>query len=362
MEVSTVARDDAASADSIAMHRIDRQSFPASSAKLFLNQMRWGKWLTRRCNSGIDVIHCGEIRPVGYSVWWAHKRSKLPYVIYVNGGDLLRERVKTAQNPSKRWTARRIFGDAAAIVANSAWSESVTRDLLQSLEITIPPPIAAIDLGTDPAQFHPTRDTRALRARWGIGDESVMLTVARLVPHKGQDVAISTLAALSSEFPNLHYVIVGTGSDQARLQSLADQLGVSKRVHFAGQLSDADIAEAYATATVYVGLSRLDRAINVEGFGISFVEAAASGVTSVAGDSGGVRSAVRDGETGLIVDPGDAHAASAAIGRLLRDAELRERLARAARTAVESHYNWDRVASETREFVHDSVAAWSGKS
>ena len=64
----------------------------AAQSKLFANEIRWGRWLSRRCATGIDVIHCGEIRPVGYAVWWAHKRTDVPYVIYVNGGDLLRER------------------------------------------------------------------------------------------------------------------------------------------------------------------------------------------------------------------------------------------------------------------------------
>jgi phosphatidylinositol alpha-1,6-mannosyltransferase len=133
-------------------------------------------------------------------------------------------------------------------------------------------------------------------------------------------------------------------------------MDVADRVHLVGQLNDADLAEAYATSNVYVGLSRLDQEINVEGFGISFAEAAASGLPLVAGDSGGVRSAVRDGETGFVVSPTDVAAASEAIARVINDDSLHERMALAARASVESHYNWDRVAAETRNFVHDCVA------
>jgi phosphatidylinositol alpha-1,6-mannosyltransferase len=121
-------------------------------------------------------------------------------------------------------------------------------------------------------------------------------------------------------------------------------------------LTDAEIAEAYATATVYVGPSRLDRGINVEGFGISFVEAGASGTPSVAGDSGGVRSAVRDGETGFVVPPQDIKAIAAALRTLLADPARCEAMGRAARAAVESHYNWARVGRETRAFA-EQVAA-----
>nr|MDP9180010.1 glycosyltransferase family 4 protein [Gemmatimonadota bacterium] len=120
-------------------------------------------------------------------------------------------------------------------------------------------------------------------------------------------------------------------------------------------LDDAELPEAYATATLYVGLSRVDREINAEGFGISFVEAGASGVPSIGGDSGGVRSAVRDGETGIVVPPADIASITAAIGSLLRDDARRRSMGEAARRAVETHYNWDRVARDTREFIYSVV-------
>jgi phosphatidylinositol alpha-1,6-mannosyltransferase len=356
IDVSTVSRDDAASCDAGERFRIERQDFPLQGAKLFANEVRWGRWLARRCASDVDVIHCGEIRPVGYAVWWAHSRTRVPYMIYVNGGDLLRERRKTARHWTKRVSAYRLLGDAAGVVANSQWTAALARDVMREVGIATPPPVAAIDLGTDPEQFRPSRDAGLLRARLGIADAPLMLTVARLVPHKGQDVAVGALALVAPEFPRLQYVVVGTGDDEARLRALATTLGVADRVHFVGQLDDAMLADAYATSSVYVGLSRLHNGINVEGFGISFVEAAASGLPSVAGDSGGVRSAVRDGETGFVVPAEDDAAAASAIGAILRDPALRARLAASGRSAVESHYNWARVADETREFVHECVA------
>jgi phosphatidylinositol alpha-1,6-mannosyltransferase len=255
--------------------------------------------------------------------------------------DLLKERKKIAANPLKRWTLRRILGDAKGVIAISQWSADLAREVMGEAGIQHLPPVAAIDLGTDPKFFRP-----------GVVHERTLLTVARLVPHKGQDVAIRALALLP---PDVRYVIVGSGDDSTRLEAIAREAGVAQRVTFAGALSDDAIAEAYATADVYVGLSRED-GVQAEGFGISFVEAAASGVPSVAGKSGGVSSAVRDGETGILVPPTDAAAAAAAIRRLLGDRALRDRMGRAARCAVESHYNWDRVAAETIAFV-DQVCA-----
>jgi phosphatidylinositol alpha-1,6-mannosyltransferase len=136
---------------------------------------------------------------------------------------------------------------------------------------------------------------------------------------------------------------------------LAEDLNVRDSVIFAGVLSDDEVAEAYATSTVYAGLSRTDKAIDAEGFGISFLEASASGIPIVAGDSGGIRSAVRDGESGVIVPPEDLNGVVAALRAYLRDPSRRERTGRTGRSLVESYYNWDRVARDTREFTYAVV-------
>jgi phosphatidylinositol alpha-1,6-mannosyltransferase len=354
MSVSTVRpREDATktavSTDAGEPFAIERMPFTFREANRFTNQMRWARRLVSRTRF-VDLLHCGNIRPVGYAVWWAAWRRRRPYLVYVNGGDLLREREK-ARSWHKRRTARRIFGDAAGIVANSAWTASLATDIMRQVGVVKPPPVAAIDLGTDPDHFHPGRDTGALRASLDLGDAPVILTVARLVPHKGQDIGIRALASLSREFPTLRYVLVGEGHDEDRLRALADDLNVADRVIFAGVLSDDEIAEAYATATVYLGLSRIDRGVNVEGFGISFVEAGASGTPSVAGDSGGVRAAVRDGVTGFVVTPDDVSGAAIALRTLLADKTRRNAMGRAAREAVIEYYNWDRVARDTRDFA-----------
>jgi phosphatidylinositol alpha-1,6-mannosyltransferase len=354
MMVSTVrasvdAASDAAVADAAEPFEIERVPFTFREANRFTNQMRWAAHLVSLAKD-VDLIHCGNVRPVGYAAWWAAKRIGLPYLIYVNGGDLLREREK-AKSWLKRRTSCRIFSDSAGVVANSAWTASLASDVMRQVGVKNAPPVAAIDLGTDPTHFRPDRDIGALRAKLDLGDGPICLTVARLVPHKGQDVAIRAIASLAREFPTLRYLLVGEGHDEQRLRDLADDLNVADRVIFVGVLSDDDIAEAYAMASVYVGLSRIDRGVNVEGFGISFVEAGASGTPSVGGDSGGVRAAVRDGITGFVVTPDDVSAAATALRTLLADPAKRKAMGAAARAAVIEHFNWDRVARDTRAFA-----------
>jgi phosphatidylinositol alpha-1,6-mannosyltransferase len=354
VEVSTVAAPNADTFDRGEPYHVHRQPFPFERANRFRNQLRWARWLMSHAER-TDVLHCGNVRPVGYAVVWTARRLKLPYLLYVNGGDLLRERQK-AQKGLKRAMARRILGGASGIVALSKWSAELAGEVLDEVGVRSHPPIAAIDLGTDPERFHPSRDSGKMRERWGVGDALLLLTVARLVPHKGHDVVIRALKRLRAEFPNLRYAIVGQGHDEQRLRQIVRDEGVDSVVIFAGELSDDDLPDAYATATVYVGLSRVDREINAEGFGIAFVEAGASGVPVVAGNSGGVMSAVREAETGLLVEPTDVDAAVAAIASLLRDPVRRKQMGAAGRRAVETHYNWDRVARETREFTQAVTA------
>lgn len=360
MEVSTVSASDGGAFDAGESYPVYRQPFSFDEANRFGNQLRWGYWLNRHCRRRIDVIHCGNIRPVGYAVTWSNIELRLPYLIYVNGGDLLREKVKS-EGGVKRAGARRILGSAAGIVATSQWVAELAGEVMDKVGIKNMPPVGAFDLGTDPVKFHPTRDTGSLRAKWGVGDGPLLITVARLVPHKGQDSAIRAVAALQNEFPTLRYVMVGEGHYEQNLHELARELGVADRVIFAGLLTDDEIPEAYATSMLYVGLSRIDREINVEGFGISFLEAAASGIPSVAGDSGGVRSAVRDSETGIVVPPTDIPSIAAAIASLLRNWPRGVAMGRAARLAVETHYNWDRVARDTREFTYAVVGELSNR-
>ena len=349
--VSTVSADGAASFDAEEQYPILREPFTFGQAKLLTHRLRWARDVSRLCAVGIDVLHCGNIRPAGDPTWWAAMRHRTPYMLYVNGGDVLIERQKIQRSWIKRMTARWLLRDASAIIANSDWTASITRQLAADLRVSADDRIHVVELGTDPTWFRPDRDSGRLRERLGLGTAPLLITAARLVPHKGQDIAIAVLERLRHRIPGVQYLVVGTGPDEIRLRELAERSGVGDAVVFAGSLSDEDLAEAYATADVYVGLSRVRDGLYAEGFGISFVEAMSSGTPVVAGDSGGVRSAVADGVTGFLVPPTDVDAATHAITQLLRDPELRASMSAAGRDAVLRHYNWDRVASDISQLA-----------
>jgi phosphatidylinositol alpha-1,6-mannosyltransferase len=150
--------------------------------------------------------------------------------------------------------------------------------------------------------------------------------------------------------PDVQLAIAGgRGRDRRRLEARAGKLGVTDRVRFLGAVPDAALAPLYASADVFSMPCR-DRwlGLEAEGFGIVFVEAAATGVPSVAGRSGGSHEAVIDGETGLVVDGRSAREVRAALDRLLADDELRARMGLAARDRAVSAFSYDSLVERLR--------------
>jgi phosphatidylinositol alpha-1,6-mannosyltransferase len=263
----------------------------------------------------------------------------LPYAVVLHGAEVT---VPGRLPGARRLLAPVLRGASHVIAAGSYPSAEADRAAGRALPTTIIPP------GVDTELFHPLDEASrgAARARLGLPVEArLVIGISRLVPRKGFDVLIEAAALLAPGRPDLHVAIVGGGRDRRRLERRAARLGAP--VQFLGRIPFADLPDAYACGDVFAMLSR-NRwgGLEQEGFGIVFLEAAAGGVPVVAGASGGVRDAVLDGETGLVVDrPRDPVAVAAALGRLLDDAAERHRLGGAARLRAVESFSYDVLAA-----------------
>ena len=299
---------------------------------------------------------CGNLRPAAYPARWLKARRGTPYGVVLHGGDLLRLGSLMERSAGRRAVARSLLGGADVVVTNSRFTGEEAARLSERFDLGVGPGrVVVVPLGTDPVSFGPSVDPTLACDAFGLASRRWMVTVARLVPHKGIDTAIRVLARLATKYPDLGYAVAGTGSDLPRLQALAAELGVADRVNFVGGIDDRMIASLHRNAAIYLGLSRLD-GVEVEGFGISISEASASGLPVIGGRSGGIPDAVREEETGVLVDPTSVEDAAAAVSRMLDDPARADRLGRGGRAAVESFYNWDRVAREMRR-IGDEVSA-----
>jgi phosphatidylinositol alpha-1,6-mannosyltransferase len=292
-------------------------------------------------------IWCGDITPAGYPAKWTHERVGTAFGILLHGADLLVLQHQIHRSAMKRRSARALLGSAAVLVANSEWTRGLCLSVLRELELdAIDERVRTVPLGTDPVFFRPGVSTEAVRLRYGLdGDARWLLSVSRLEPQKGIDTVLRALALLQGTEGDVRYAVVGAGDAKREIETLAAELGVAHRVRLLGGVPDADLAALYNLADVYVGASRRT-ALSVEGFGIAIAEAASSGRPVVAGRSGGIPEAVKNGETGLLVDPESPEEVADSVRRLLRDRGLAERLGGAGRREIERYYNWDRVAAD----------------
>ena len=356
--VSTGSIDGAEASDARFPNRIDRLGLPARRLRTIQGLVLWSRRVTSLIHQhGAHFLWCGNLRPAAYPAKWAHERSGVPYGVIVHGGDLLALRHNYRESRVKRLTARTLLGAAEVLVANSRWTHDLACDVLRELGLAERTGrVRVVPLGSDPTLFRPGLDPSPIRLRYHLPGGRWLVTVARLVPHKGIDTTIRALGRLASSHPDLHYAIVGQGSDQPSLQALAETLGVGDRVRFLTEVTDEELPLAYALADVYVGVSR-QTARDVEGFGISLLEASASGKPVVAGRSGGMPDAVRDGETGTLVDSEDPAAVARAIGGYLDDPARAVAVGAAGRRAVESFYNWARVVEDLRAISAEASAA-----
>jgi phosphatidylinositol alpha-1,6-mannosyltransferase len=289
---------------------------------------------------------CDEIKPAGYPAAWLRARGGPPFGVIAHGADFLLLEAKIRRSAFKRWTARRMLERCSVVVANSRWTADLVRSVLESLGCrALAADVRVVPLGTTPTRFRPGIDPAAVRRTHGLDGGPWLLTVARLDYHKGIDTVIRALPAIRAAVPTIRYAVAGIGSRRSALEALARELGVEDAVRLLGFVGDEELPALYNAADVFVLASRRYDLL-VEGFGIAIVEASASALPVIASRSGGIPEAVRDGETGVLVDPDNPAAVAAAAIRLLGDETLRRRMGAAGRSAVERHYNWDRVAAD----------------
>jgi phosphatidylinositol alpha-1,6-mannosyltransferase len=183
-------------------------------------------------------------------------------------------------------------------------------------------------------------------------ERPTILTVARLnESYKGHDVMLRAMPLIQSAVPEVQWIVAGDGALRPHLEAMAQAVGISSRVRFAGELPDAACAELFERSHVFAMPSRVIGSRRAsEGFGIVYLEAAQRGLPVVAGNAGGATDAVEDGVTGLLVEPTDHVAVAEAISTLLRD---RDRAARMGRDAAEraKAFAWPLIARRVEDLL-----------
>ena len=266
-------------------------------------------------------------------------RRSRPYGVVLHGAEVTIPGRLPLLASSLRYVLRR----ASVAVCAGTYPEDEARRVAAEYM----PPVVQVPPGVDTARFRPLDPSRRaeVRASLGLPEGGLLVSsYSRLVPRKGMDTLLRASARLKDEFPSLHVAIGGAGRDRARLEKLAHKTGAP--VTFLGRVPDGMLSEWLGASDLMVMDCRSRwLGLEQEGFGIVFVEAAASGVAQVAGRSGGSHEAVLDGVTGTVLEHSrNVAELSEAVRRFLIDDELRRNYAENSRELALSRFDWDTLA------------------
>ncbi|MFF8230376.1 glycosyltransferase family 4 protein [Streptomyces caelestis] len=254
-----------------------------------------------------------------------------------------------AQLPAARQLLRRIGDSTDTITYLGEYTRS---RIAGALSPQAAARMAQLPPGVDEKTFHPGSGGDEIRARLGLTDRPVVVCVSRLVRRKGQDTLIQAMPRILAAEPDAVLLIVGGGPYEKDLRKLAHDTGVAGSVRFTGPVPWAELPAHYGAGDVFAMPCRTRRGgLDVEGLGIVYLEASATGLPVVAGDSGGAPDAVLDGETGWVVRGGSPAEAADRITTLLGDAELRRRMGERGREWVEEKWRWDLLAEHLKNVL-----------
>lgn len=316
--------------DGIEVHRTGgRYTFSIAAPWYYLRNLRRERW---------DVVVDNLNKVPLFSPWWA-SAPVVPLVHHLFGPTAFRE----ASFPlaAATWLMERplplVYRRRPTIAVSRSTRDDLTRRGLRA-------PMKVIPVGVDTAHYTPHPEGRRTPT-------PSLLYLGRLKRYKGVDLLVRAVAKLARQGLRVDFKVAGAGDGRPALERLVRESGVEDRVIFLGFVDDRTKIDLMRTSWVH-GLTSPK-----EGWGITVVEAGACGTPSVASDAPGLREAVRDGETGLLVPHGDVEALAGAIGELVTDAKLRGQLGARARTYAES-LSWDATSVAVERFL---ISASSGE-
>ena len=310
------------------------------SLLMYLNLLQKSLWLT--LSKRVTAIFAGRALPEGFIALLIGRLTGRNVLIYAHGEEL------TGWGRGKKFQAMCFtLRHANWLLANS----ENTRDTLINL-IGVAPERIVITLPTvDEERFHPDLDDGNVRDSIGIDKgKKLILSVGRLQQRKGFDNTIRSLPLLIKQGLDVEYALIGTGEDLESLQQLVQELNLTDRVHFLGHVSYDDLPRWYNSCDLFAMPNR-DIDGDSEGFGLVFLEAAASGKPAISGTAGGTGSAVVDGETGLRVEGESITEIAKGIAYLLQNPVKAQEMGDKARARVLDNFTHIRRIKQLREHL-----------
>jgi phosphatidyl-myo-inositol dimannoside synthase len=293
---------------------------------------------------GCDTVVFGAAAPLGLLAPGLRKAGAKRLIALTHGHE-----IGWAALPAARAILRRI-GDSVDTVT---YLGDYTRvRLARALSPGAAARMTRLTPGVDTSEFFPGAGGKAIRERLGLGDRPVVVCVSRMVPRKGQDTLIHAWPLVLATTPDATLLLVGDGPYRRRLERMARHLGVDSSVVFTGAPSRAELPGYFDAGDVFAMPCRTRRGgLDVEGLGMVFLEAAATGLPVVGGDSGNSADAIRDGETGYVVSGVSVADLADRLKRLLNDPCAAKAMGEKGLAWVHQEWRWEIITQRFAEIL-----------
>ena len=287
-------------------------------------------------NENIEQIIFGHFHPLTF----LGRDFSLPYYLFGHGTDITQIKNYFWQ----KMIFRRVYSGAQKIIANSNFLAQQIKALIgqnDKVEVIYP----GIDFD---GLNQPTPDFEARKKALDINENDlVLLSLGRLVPEKNLSAVLRVLPALLNITSRIKYLIVGEGPDLPNLKALVESSALGYKVKFIGAVANTPPAKAfyYQLADLFIVPS-----LKPEGFGIAYLEAQAVGAPVIASKFGGSSEAVKDNETGILVDPTSQEEIYRALYTLITDSAKRQQMSAAGKIWAKE-FSWERQMEKIKEIL-----------
>jgi len=294
---------------------------------------------------GIDTVVFGSSVPLGLLAPSLRRQGVVTMVAITHGHEVWWSRV-----PIFSAALRRVCSQVDAITYLGNFTKSAISRVMRASDreklVQLPP-------GVDLKFFSPGEKPEYLLDRYHLHGKKIILCAGRLVQRKGQDVLIDALSILRERDKNLHLLIVGAGNYEKALRARVEKLNLNSSVTFAGRIEYQELPAHFRLADIFASPTR-DRfgGLEVEGLGIVYLEASASGLPVIAGNSGGAPDAVLDGRTGLVREGRNAHLLAQTLQELLENDNVRSEMGKQGREWMEREWSWEVIGARFRTMLN----------
>ncbi len=286
-----------------------------------------------------DIIHAHVAWPNGFAGVMVRKKYNKPLVVTIHGEDL---QVTVYKNDACRTALAKVFHEADRIVTVSTKLKKIAEANFGFSEKLI-----AINNGISPADVAPRNIDLVSR----YADSKIILSVSNLITSKALDLNIRAISRLTGKYPDLKYLVIGRGPEEASLRQLAHDLSLENRIEFLGELPNDRVMQYMAIADIFSLPSWQ------EGFGVVYLEAMAHGNPVIACLGEGIVDVIEDGITGLLVKPRDTESLVHAIEFLLTNPQRAQEIGERAKKLVLENYTWEKNAEKTIQLYRDVVSS-----